>query len=110
MTSTPLSVGDTVVDREAENPGAPGSRARVMNVLDKPASEVYIPQLNASVAEANPDYPADDTVIAIKFLSPLDGRPQGSTYEYPRSRLRRHTDDESGLRMDTDETDEVSNA
>lgn len=87
----PLSPGDHVID--VESPKSPAREARVMDVTDTPANEELIDVLNATVAELNPEYPADDPIVRVKFVNPLDGRPEGTTYSYPRSRLQRLTDE-----------------
>lgn len=85
----PFEVGDRVVDRDADDP----SPAQVVGLPDESAKNTVIEKLDQTVAEVNPDYPADDPVVAIKFVSPVDNRPEGTTYEYPASRLKPHTDE-----------------
>lgn len=98
-----LEADEHVLDRERD-PKKPVATdlgiARVIDVLDTTAEEHTIEPLGTTVAELNPEYPPDDTVIAVKFISRLDGRPEGYTYEYPRSRLERYTGDVKGLRME----------
>lgn len=101
-----LEPGDHVIDRELEGDGPDPGIARVIEVYDTTANEHTVDKFNETVAALNPEYPPDDRVIAIKFISSLDGRPQGITYDYPRSRLKRHTDDENTRRMETEQNND----
>lgn len=97
-----LEAGDHVIDKMRDpNDPDPGI-ARVIEVLDTTAEAHTIEELGETVAELNPSFPPSDTVIAIKFISTLDGRPQGLTFHYPRSRLKRYTGDVKDLRMETE--------
>jgi hypothetical protein len=60
--------GDIVVDREAD---FPRNAALVVNRTEIPASKVEIPELDTTVAEANPAYSEDAAVAAVAFLKEL---------------------------------------
>lgn len=69
MTDSPrFDIGDRVVDLRADEP-------EPMYVLDPDrgrANEIYIDALEATVAEVNPEYPADDRVVACVHRSWLE--------------------------------------
>lgn len=100
-TNTTLTEGSTVTDREADD----DDRLRVVGVYDDTADEWRIDQIDATVAEVNPEYPADDRVVACVYREDIiDQHGQGApvdvvqrsaadgdlrVYTFPRSRLRR---------------------
>ncbi|WP_053773071.1 hypothetical protein [Halorubrum tropicale] len=81
-----LDVGDHVVDRDNEDEPR---RLLVVGLSPVPADN-YEVDGGRTVADANPDYPADDDVIRVIFPKgsglDVDGHQR---YAYPRSRLRR---------------------
>lgn len=61
-------IGDRVVDRETDlEDEEPARFARVRSVVGQPARVHDIPALGKTVAEVNPDYPADDPVVRVVF-------------------------------------------
>ncbi|MDJ1433976.1 hypothetical protein [Halostagnicola sp. A-GB9-2] len=79
----PVDVGDHVEDREDDS----DKTMVVVRTPLEPANEVDA-RGGKTVAECNPEYPADDDVVVIKYaertstdLGPLQG------YAFPRSRL-----------------------
>lgn len=81
MNSAALDLGEQVIDSEDDTP----SVAEVVEAPGTLASEHTIPAMGKTVAQANPEYPADDRVDGIRFVR--DGEPPGPTYHYPASRL-----------------------
>ncbi len=82
-----IEPGDVVQDRET------GDRLVVQRVTDERAEDVRIDAADCTVAEyaTNRDYPADDLVIEVSYLSDL-GRERQRAYSFPLSRLA-ETDD-----------------
>jgi hypothetical protein len=80
-----LAVGDHVQDRESDE-------ADTMVVVGLPveAADAYEFGDGQTVADANPEYPADDAVVQVIFPeeTSVDVR-HHTRYSYPRSRLRR---------------------
>ena len=83
-----LYVGDHVQDREADD-------ERTMVVVATPAEQAdeYVvdgeDELEATVAEYNEDYPADDTVVEITYPQrTATDLNDGQRYAFPRSRLQ----------------------
>ena len=60
--------GDTALDRESND----DARLIVLERHDVPASEKYITAINATVAEANPEYPDDDAVVSVAFVESVE--------------------------------------
>lgn len=75
----PLEAGVDVRDRKRPQEGNVGV---VLDVTGLPAEDVYVEAIEATVAEANPKYPADDIVVEMTW----DGE---KAYHYPASRLIR---------------------
>jgi len=65
---TEIEEGDLVVDQDAD---FPRNTALVVNRTEIPASKVEIPELDATVAEANPGYSEDAAVAVVAFLKEL---------------------------------------
>jgi hypothetical protein len=102
-TTTTLTEGSTVTDRDTED----DDRLRVVGTYEDRADEWVIDDLDATVAELNPEYPPDDRVVACAYLedvraehgqgAPVDVVQRSAafgdlrTYTFPRSRLRRVT-------------------
>jgi hypothetical protein len=100
-TTTTLTEGSTVTDRDTED----DDRLRVVGTYEDAAADWYLEAIDATVAEVNPEYPADDRVVACAYLEDIhDEHGQGApvdlvqrsaafgdlrTYTFPRSRLRR---------------------
>lgn len=128
-TDARVSVGDRVVDCEDE----PGERsaAVVLDVRDEPAAAHYIASIDATVAEANPDYPADDRVVVLAYEAAVEdaigdewqddaggrrGLPhildnRGADvrrYSFPASRLRRVSRDWTPIPVHPTPSDEVT--
>ena len=59
--------GDLVTDRE-NNDEDDDPRMLVVNVTDERADEVEVTKTGSTVADYNPEYPADDPVISIVFV------------------------------------------
>ncbi|WP_207591666.1 hypothetical protein [Halomontanus rarus] len=78
-----LTLGDTVTDREKED----GTKMLVTGLPLEDADEFTAK--GKTIAEHNPSYPADDTVIEIKYPTPVDVE-LGPLREFafPRSRLK----------------------
>jgi len=78
----PLDVGDHVEDRDGAS-----ATMLVVEVSPKTADE-YTFDGKKTVADANPDYPADDKVVEVIFpdSAALELNTDNS-YAYPRSRL-----------------------
>lgn len=104
-----LPLGARVIDRESADGDA--DAARVVVQRDGTASEVRIGSTGATVAELNPGYPADASVVTVAFEPALDDElpdewrqwtPVGlaaavrevdiALYDYPVPRLRRVAD------------------
>lgn len=62
-----LNIGYIVKDKENDD-----NLAVVVNILDKKAKDVAIPNMNKSVYEVNQDYSSDSGVAEIVFKSKLD--------------------------------------
>ena len=78
-----LHVGDHVADREASD----GATMLVVGVPLETADEYDIGD-GRTVADANPDYAADDDVVEVIFPSRTDKQLETSDrYAYPRGRL-----------------------
>ena len=60
--------GGIAVDRESND----DARLIVLERHDVPASEKYISAINATVAEANPEYPDDDAVVSVAFVESVE--------------------------------------
>ena len=60
--------GDIVPDRESND----DARLIVLERHDVPASEKYVSAINATVAEANPEYPDDDPVVSVAFIESVE--------------------------------------
>lgn len=61
MTASPrFDVGDAVIDTEVDDP----ERMYVVDPARGTADEIYIEALEGTVADVNPDYPADDPVVS----------------------------------------------
>lgn len=113
--------GDIVVDREAD---FPRNAALVVNRTEIPASKVEIPELDATVAEANPGYSEDAAVAAVAFLKELREdvpdydersahgvreelrRVDVQTYSYPVPRLEAVQERDQQVRTDGGEDDD----
>lgn len=65
-TAPAFSIGDMVHDREDDDP----NDALVVNLPSKPATE-WIAYREVTVAEDNPDYPADARVVVVVFAEEL---------------------------------------
>ena len=60
--------GDIALDRESND----DARLIVLERHDVPASEKYISAINATVAEANAEYPDDDAVVSVAFVESVE--------------------------------------
>lgn len=60
-----FGIGEEVYDIEQE---PDDSQAVVVGYTNETASEHYVSAVDATVAESNPEYPADDLVAEIVFL------------------------------------------
>lgn len=71
--SAEFAPGTLVRDREAqeENPEDP---AVVLNTPPVPADEWVVPRLEKTVAEDNPEYPAESPVVVVAFRDHLEER------------------------------------
>lgn len=87
-----LGVGDVVVDGDAD-PDERGEM-RVLRVTDTPACD-YEFKAGETVAEDNPDHPADAAVVEVVFEATLDHRVPGWR-EWPARELRERLDDYCG--------------
>lgn len=74
--SAEFAPGTLVRDRDAqgENPEDP---AVVLNTPPVPADEWTVPRLGRTVAEDNPEYPAESPVVVVAFRDHLDERLPG---------------------------------
>ncbi|HET7323524.1 MAG TPA: hypothetical protein VFJ06_04260 [Halococcus sp.] len=68
MPNPSWNIGDVVRDREDDDPDP----AVVINVPDVPADEWDIPRFGKTLAEDNPDYPADAPIVTVLFEDNLD--------------------------------------
>lgn len=85
MTDAPLHVGDHVEDRDD-----PGAAMLVVAIATETAADYEIAQDGFSVADANPRYPEDDTVVEVVYPQRTDADLEGKRrYAFPQSRLRR---------------------
>jgi ribonuclease HI len=101
----PFTPGDHVVDRDDDSDSP--SQAVVIACPDVICDDWTVPGTAQTVADYNPDYPADDPVVSIAFLTDLarwdgwqDGDPADLSsgvhshdiraYTYPASRLTKH--------------------
>ena len=66
--TTGVEEGDLVVDQDAD---FPRNTALVVNRTEIPASQVEIPELDATVAEVNPRYSEDAAVAVVAFVKEL---------------------------------------
>ena len=98
--NTELVEGGTALDREQQE-----KAVLVMEIRDERAEELTIPGTSETVASYNPEYPADDLVIKVRFVETLDAYlsewtatdvldastdgtlDAGNPYFYPESRL-----------------------
>ncbi|OVE83181.1 hypothetical protein [Natronolimnobius baerhuensis] len=91
-----LDVGDHVTDREDQD-----ATMLVVN-LDTLRADAYELESGPTVADVNPDYPADDDVVEVVFPQRTDVTLEAlKPYAYPRSRLQLETpihdrDDDDG--------------
>ncbi|MFC7140981.1 SWIM zinc finger family protein [Halosimplex aquaticum] len=85
-----LENGDVVRDREADD------RLVVVRVTPERADEVLIEGVGETVADypTNADYPADDLVAEVVYLSDLTRSASPRRYSFPLSRLERVDDAE----------------
>lgn len=60
-------VGDRVRDRED-----PDSEMVIVSIGILAARDFYVDAIGGTVAEANPEYPEDDTVYGVAYISDLD--------------------------------------
>lgn len=74
-------VGDVLNDPESPNVFGSGD-VRVTEVTDVPAHEFTIPGLCRTVAQTNPDHPADAPVVAASYVDGSD-----KEYHFPVTRL-----------------------
>ena len=82
-----LHVGDHVSDREDDD-----ATMVVVGRPDEPAAEYTFDSRGTTVADANPNYPADDDVVLCVFPQRMDVSIEAiAQYSYPRSRLRLET-------------------
>lgn len=110
-----MQIGDVVVDDDDNS----GDEAIVVKIPGATADDWYVP--GGTVADTNPDYPADDRVIVVVFRDDLESeypRYTGGTalalqqverngldyYAFPESRLRR-VDRLTPLELELDEID-----
>jgi hypothetical protein len=78
-----IQVGDHVTDRQ--------NQKRKMVVTGVPpyiTAKEYKFDGSTTVAEANPDYPADDQVIEVKFIEKDNDYLPENKYAYPTGRLK----------------------
>jgi hypothetical protein len=68
MSDSPWTIGDSTRDRDDETPDP----AIVVNTPSAPADEWTIPPIEKTVAEDNPDYPADVPVVVVVYEHILD--------------------------------------
>lgn len=68
MPDSPWNIGDVVQDREDDDPDP----AIVVNVPGAPANEWDVPRFGKTVAEDNPDYPADALIVTVLFEDNLN--------------------------------------
>lgn len=81
--------GALVVDRDDDSPQP--SVALVLDTVNVRADRYRLDALDGrTVAELNPEYPADDDVAIIAFLDDLDDA-LGDYKQYTTARLREHT-------------------
>lgn len=79
---TRLDVGDHVQDREADD-------AATMVVVGTPVETAEAYRCHGeTIADYNPDYPADDDVIEVVYPQRTDIELPDDEYAFPRSRLR----------------------
>jgi len=83
-------VGDVLIDENAPD-WSNGEWVEVVNITDQNAEDYVIeewdcPYNDETVATANPNYSANDTVIEAKYLDET-GHPTGDSYAFPESRL-----------------------
>jgi len=76
-----LHVGDHVRDRQE-----PDGKVLVTGLTAKTAADYEIED-GLTVADANPEYPADDKVIEIGYAQRCDLDVPKQNYAFPRSRL-----------------------
>lgn len=85
MSETTLYVGDVVIDEDDAEPD--DDVLIVTNRYVKTAAE-YECEDGETVAEKNPDYPADDRVFGVKYVATYTMRIDTlKEYAFPRSRL-----------------------
>jgi hypothetical protein len=98
--SQQVAAGTVVTDREDDDEG----RLYVVSVHDDHAADWYVEAIDATVAEANPEYPATDRVVSCVYAEAADAELGADadtetlrqaaafgdlrTYTFPRSRLR----------------------
>jgi ParB family chromosome partitioning protein len=88
MRSCPHSSGDIVQDCEQHSP----DDAIVVNTPPVPVADWGLGDRDATVADDNPEYPADDRVVIVVYREVLDRhRPQYAGYR-PLTLSRLHTD------------------
>lgn len=114
----PWTIGDVVHEREDDTPDP----AIIVNTPDVSAEEWDIPRFGTTLAEANPDYPPDASVITVVFEETRENRISYATlaersvqyYSFPAPRLESveppeatdpngETDDEATSPSTTDE-------
>jgi len=83
VTAKRLFVGDHVVDREDDD--------ATMLVVGLPSESagLYMCDETQTVADYNPEYPADDDVVECVFPQRTHNAVPDNDYAYPRSRLER---------------------
>lgn len=70
MSDAAWTIGDTVRDRDDDDPDP--DPAIVVNMPDVPADEWTVPRIQTTVAEDNPDYPADAPIVVVVFADTLE--------------------------------------
>lgn len=67
--TSPFGVGDRVVDREDDEPR---SEAVVVKKVDTRADQTPIDVLDATVAQLNPEHPAEAPVVRVAFVEEVE--------------------------------------
>jgi ribonuclease HI len=70
MSTHSFACGDAVIDRDDDSDSP--SRAVVIACPDITCEDWTVPGTGQTVADYNPDHPADDSVVTIAFLSDID--------------------------------------